>query len=234
MKELPILFSTEMVQANLDGRKTMTRRLNGLDEINENPEIYLYKGVHPENPLIHIFARIWKGHHVESIHIKSSYGQPCDLLWVREKWRFEEAYSYDGDDYPAAYWYYASTPQKVDCIEEIIDKADWKWKPSIHMPKAVSRIWLQVEEIRVERLESISSDDAKAEGIKFSMSPIGFCGWDYQTGGYNVMTTPVTSFMSLWRSVHGIDRYAKTGNPWVWVVKYKVQSTTGKPKTEPG
>lgn len=98
------------------------------------------------------------------------------------------------------------------------------------MKKDYARIWLKITDIRVDVLENISNNDAKCEGIKYSMSLMGFCGYDYLTGGYNYMTTPRNSFLSLWRFVNKIDRYASTGNPWVWVIKFEVISTTGKPE----
>jgi len=209
MKEIPILFSTPMVQAILEGRKTMTRRI-----INPQPDDsgLWNDDLYPCS--LDSDLKGWNGtvdETGESKEFNCRYGKPGDVLWVRETFGI----------YLGAFLFRAGYNGIFKGI---------KWKPSIHMPKDYARIWLQVEEIRVERLEQISSNDARAEGIKFSMSPIGFCGWDYQTGGYNVMTTPVTSFMTLWRSVHGIERYEKTGNPWVWVIKFKVLSTTGKPE----
>jgi len=100
------------------------------------------------------------------------------------------------------------------------------------MPKAAARIWLQVEEIRVERLQDITEESAIAEGII-----------DYEDGTYKNYFTQKGlreqdgvdcilakgSFQSLWCSINGLESW--DANPWVWVVKFKVLSTTGKPRT---
>lgn len=189
MKFIPILFSTPMVQAILEGRKTMTRRVIKLGGI-------LKKWEDEDEP---DFIKILK-------KVKPKYGQPGDILWVRET--FSEGgfltsgpgYVYKTGNYP----------------EGMI-----KWKPSMFMPKSACRIFLKITDVRVEKLEDISYKDAIAEGINHVIDKTtGFCGYDYFSGGYNLMTTPVSSFLSLWRKVNGLDRYAKTGNPWVWVISF--------------
>lgn len=240
IKEHPILFSTPIVQAILAGTKTQTRRTTGLKFVNENPDEFKFIGFET-NPKIEIKLDIFKEYkgyfaifqnekEEYTQLVKCPYGQPGDLLWVRETFKYIHFYPDNGQVVVE----YRTGEQRI--IENfphwILQKNLNKWKPSIHMPKAVARLWLNVEGERVERLESISNEDAKAEGINYSMSPIGFCGWDYQTGGYNAMTTPRSSFMSLWRKVHGIERYGETGNPWVWVVKFKELSRTGRPEPE--
>ena len=202
MKEHPILFSTPMVQAILEGRKTQTRRV-----IKPQPD---------EEPYFANKTFMWYAENKPKGLSDCPYGEPGDLLWVRE--------TTIRNNNSNTYWPVADGYVKTADYEKTI--------PSIHMPKDAARIWLKVKDVRVERLESISSNDAKAEGIDYSMSPIGFCGWDYQTGGYNAMTTPYHSFMSLWRKVHGIERYGKTGNPWVWVITFEELSRTGRPEPE--
>lgn len=232
-KEHPILFSTPMVQAELEDRKNQTRRTTGLDKINEEPGIYEYHGTLKDNPLIHVFARIWKGTHVETIHIKCPYGQPGDLLWVREKFRFQEAFDYDGEHYPEQYWYYASVAEKwLDFDGDVDYRDDYKWKPSIHMPKAAARIWLEITDIKVERVQSISEEDAKAEGIE-KYGPFGkFKGSRHPGGGmmqFRAYSKAARAFQDLWQDINGEESW--NSNPWVWVIKFKVISTTGKPKT---
>ena len=194
MKETPIIFSTPMVKAILEGRKTMTRRIVKPQPFKDE------RGWWHSYPFYH-----------KNIN-------PGDLLWVRERFETET----DGN-----VKYYAGN------IEVENNKAYerlTKWKPSIHMPKAAARIWLKVKDVRVERLEDISAKDAIAEGIDYMIDKItGFCGYDYLSGGYNLMTTPISSFLSLWRFVHIMERYEPTGNPLVWVIEFEVISTTGKP-----
>jgi hypothetical protein len=95
------------------------------------------------------------------------------------------------------------------------------YKPSIHMPKAAARIWLQVEAVRVERLQDITSEEAKLEGA---------AGWTERNHPGMVMgdyPTPKQDFIRLWQNINGQDSFH--ANPWVWVVSFKVLSTTGKP-----
>ncbi|HNW91201.1 MAG TPA: hypothetical protein PKN48_16195 [Bacteroidales bacterium] len=127
----PILFSTPMVQAILEGRKTMTRRISKitpLDVANEN----LLDDILPI-----------------PIEQRCPYGQPGDILWVRESFfnHFSDLYSYKADN----------------------TKGNKKWKPSIHMPKAACRIFLRITDIRVERLKNITEEDANNEGVFLDM-----------------------------------------------------------------
>lgn len=232
MKEHPILFSTPMVQAELENRKTMTRRTRGLEKINENPDKYEYHGLLPDNPLIHVFARLWKGNHVETIHIKSPYGQPEDLLWVRE--------SFANINHPDLKYRF-----KADHL----NPKSVVWSPSIHMPKSAARIWLQVKEIRVERLHDISTADIKSEGVRIPITkeghiiftlgsdnsaveflPDGYYadGADHDTMEQHEHTLFFAFWAELWCKVNGRNSWDL--NPWVWVVKFKVLSTTGKPQ----
>ncbi|MDD4374197.1 MAG: hypothetical protein PHG67_09795 [Bacteroidales bacterium] len=216
MKEHPILFSTEMVRAILSHRKTQTRRL-------------------VKNVPIHFNLKAMYEHSPAYIHSQCSFGRPGDLLWVRESfnWIDEEKTRVN---YKAQYTY----PEYH------------KWKPSIHMPKLAARIWLEITDVRVERLQDISDEDAIAEGIEtFHSGPYNEMRYrDYFDGkrrskyfdqfpemkkqtGFGSMPWPdwrypVTSFSSLWQSIHGKDSW--DANPWVWVISFKVLSTTGKPQ----
>lgn len=195
MKYIPILFSTPMVIAINEDRKTMTRR-----EIKKGSTAFdwLESGLTPEFIAHEGNSRI------------CPYGRVGDVLWVRETWA-ETNTNYTG------FMYKAGTPTWMNFTSKNV-----KWKPSLFMPKAACRTFLEITNIRVERLEDISYKDAIAEGINHVIDKVtGFCGCDYFSGSYNVMTTPVTSFLSLWRKVNGLGRYDKTGNPWVWVIEFK-------------
>ena len=156
MKEHPILFSTPMVQANLAGRKTKTRRTRGLKYVNESPDNFKFLEFETD-PKIEVKLEVFKSYkgyfavffneNEEYTQLcKCPYGQPGDLLWVRETFcptSFE--YLHKDSQFPFAY--------KADLKEpypgyerKMMNEMGWKWKPSIHMPKAAARIWLQVEE----------------------------------------------------------------------------------------
>lgn len=220
MKEIPILFSTPMVQAILSGRKTQTRRTKGLFLINEEPDIYAYKEPLEQDNNIHVFARMFRGSWVETMHIKCPYGQPGDVLWVRETWNTLTSY--------------VETPDySVISVRDFVYKADDdrfdKWKPSIFMPKEACRIRLLVEDVRVERLQDITEEDAIAEGIEREGD--GFKAYrKIHSGPHKGELHPWncipngharTSYEELWESINGKGSWDK--NPWVWVIKFKRQ-----------
>lgn len=224
MKEHPVLFSTPMVQANLDNRKGMTRRTTGLDNINNDPDRFEFVRIqHYCDCCKAVFRNLSTG----STHIiRCRYGEPGDLLWVRET-------GFDARPFKSAPLFKDGPNFYYKADNSFI--GDHKWSPSIHMSKDVARIWLQVEEIRVERLKDISEEDAIAEGIE-NYGPFGeYKGSPNPNGGmmrFRAYERAARAFQDLWEEING--QLSWDANPWVWVVKYKVLSTTGKPKTEPG
>ena len=219
MKEHPILFTTEMVQAILQGRKTQTRRV-----VKNIPDESQYLKEYPAHNAMDMYPflkpdELQKPDNEKiATVISCPFGKVGDRIWVRETWtktmvRDEEGWFYvfkaDGDDWAAP------------------------WKPSIHMPKTAARIWLYVEEVKVERVQDISEEDAIAEGVlpllASSMQLItqGQLYFDYSKPKqfFNEGLPALWSFNSLWCSINGNESWET--NPWVWVVKFKVLSTTG-------
>lgn len=229
MKLIPILFSTPMVQAKLEGRKTMTRRTRGLDIINENPDDWEY--IPLEGKVKHGFNNLITG---VIIPIKCPYGQPGDILWTRETFFAGfvlDEYEKIPDNAELAYWYFADTQdaRPFDASDEWCynmygsNKRLWpSWKPSIHMPFDVCRMFDKVTKIRVERLHDITEQDAIAEGIK-SFRPVPGDGpaetlyYHYTKDKWG--TSPIHSFETLWRKINGEESWNK--NPWVWVVTFE-------------
>lgn len=187
----PILFNTEMVRAILEGRKSCTRRIVKPQQLigmlpdkckNGAPEEFL-----KEKKLM--FKPYCDMTDIELINTayKAPY-QPGNILYVRETWKKA----------PNGYYYYEDW-QKND-IADIT-----KWKPSIHMPKEAARIWLKVTDVRVERLQDMTDDDAEAEGC-----------FDY--------TSTALGFPDVWDSTikkSDLDRYGWAADPWVWVIEFK-------------
>lgn len=215
IKERPILFSTPMVKAILEGKKTQTRRI-----VKNNPRI--------ASTLEKTCDYFSKNKTLRESYCP--YGKPGDMLWVREKFaktmgEFEPevCYSFFADDFHWS-WEPADTSNgKTACQWHDPDLSkEVKWKPSIHMPKEAARIWLQVEEIKVELLLSISMEDAKSEGIEKR----GDFWKNYNDNTFSKLN-PCASFSSLWVKINGTELW--NSNPWVWVVKFKVLSTVGKP-----
>lgn len=196
-----------MVQAILDGRKLQTRRsLSDKLIINVEPDRYRYIGYDDDRDG-GIFEDLFPEITPWISPIKSPYGKPGDILWVREKFTLWPKKGVVKNDTYAFY----------DQVVDPDNKSVWKWKPSIHMPKAAARIWLEVTEVRVERLQDIDWREALKEGVEInSMWPLCI-GEAYR------------AFQSLWRSIKGLDSWEL--NPWVWVVSFKVLSVTEKPTT---
>lgn len=236
IKERPILFQTEMVKAILEGRKTQTRRIKGFT--NQNPdewEVQLIKGAPVSKSDCPQYAVYFK-HKLypnQTGAIQCPYGQPGDLLWVREAWneagRFESDFYANSEvnAYRTKDAYFFPNWKQLDTSHWNWDKI--KWKPSIHMPKDAARIWLMIEDIRVERVQEISEEDAIAEGI-LCCETYGEIAWKRYDGDYTVTSKPKISFWSLWASINGEESW--NSNPWVWVIQFRVLSTTGKPSEQ--
>ncbi len=213
MKERPILFSATMIRALLDGTKTQTRRVvkwRGLE-----PGLNLqFSGLsverHGSNYVLTSPTR--DSHAYRSIPQPCPYGQPGDRLWVRETFaehpRFADvAYRADGEEF------------------EDSDGFLWepKWRPSIHMPRKLSRIVLEVTEVTVQRLEDITDDDAVDEGIRpLPLQESAVLPWwtaDVSAGPKLHARTPVAAYGKLWESINGEGSWYT--NPWVWCISFR-------------
>ncbi|POM09994.1 hypothetical protein CUU62_27155 [Pseudomonas sp. WP001] len=206
LKERPILFSAPMVRAVLEGRKTVTRR-----EVKKKAALdCLAAGFEPAFLALPGNADL------------CPYGQTGDRLWVRETWYCDHFEVMRGpylkpddlnvseaiDDGTMVYAADGLTPYEAD--QPI-------WKPSIHMPRWASRILLEITDVRVERLQDISDDQAKAEGARLYTDHAELGDWWHVDGIETYSADPCKSFELLWSSVGG-DWQA---NPWVWVVEFK-------------
>lgn len=161
--EHPILFSGQMVNAILTGKKTQTRRV-----------------IKPQSLL--------DNHTRVDACYKCPYGAPGDLLWVRETF---DVRTVAGD---TVVFY------RADCGS---DGDGAKWKPSIFMPRALSRISLKITDVRVERLQEMKREEAEAEGI-----------------GDSPLWRP--AFKQLWDAINAKRGHSWDSNPWVWVIKFEV------------
>lgn len=223
MKARPILYSTPMVQAiNLD-TKTQTRRTKNLDEVNKRANDWL-------NPVFSEDDKMWvfTAEHGEAQHlrIKCPYGVIGDLLYVKETCSF----FMQGNGRIQR----EKTKYKAD--EKWGNNPLIKWTPSIHMPKAAARIWLQINNIRIERLKDITEHDAIAEGVETinvydadkKKYDIRFRDYSYSDMHHpkaRYFQNPIASFRTLWRAING--KQSSDANPWVWVIEFKVVSKTG-------
>jgi len=234
MKERPILFSGPMVRAILEGRKTQTRRAVKLGRFPESTwKLTPVAGGLHRTSHDGIVLSVPSGGLSKSMQdaiIRSPYGQPGDRLWVRETWA---PHADDGQcfvNYETRRKGNGEISEPGHVRPEIFYRADGgdpfinNWRPSIHMPRWASRITLEVTEVRVQRLQELSEEDAQREGVEYV--PRGL--WrDYRLSSateddFHILL-PRRSFMSLWDSINGEHpgRFWDA-NPWMWAISFKV------------
>ena len=209
MKERQILFSGPMVRAILEGRKTMTRRI-----VKPQPKI-----VHAQHDDASITTeRIFRA---GDKRIHCPYGRAGDRLWVRETWR---THSTKHDAMKPSELLQGDAVIHYDASMKFIAPFLGKTRASIHMPRWASRITLEITDVRVDRLQDISYEDAISEGM-----PDLAASWlSYQDDKSTSETMeqsarrlkwPQRWFRQVWESLRGTSSW--TENPWVWVVSFR-------------
>lgn len=210
MTERGMIFNAEMVRAILAGRKTQTRRpikwkQTRFTEIGEREDGSKWP---------------WS----EDAEHACDFWHPCplgavgDRIWVRETFCPVDDTQYGGEkwvDYRATPKFEASHPAGWDCAPN--DAEALKWRPSIHMPRWASRILLEITNVRVERLNAISEEDARAEGI-IDGGCLN-CGEPEPCGCANPEPDATDAFAYLWQSIYGQESW--NANPWVWVISFE-------------
>lgn len=233
MKERPILFSGPMVRAILDGRKMQTRRI-----VKPQPSKMVIQGVGHltigMNPADD--GRIW--YDTDCVEagrpFRCPYGEEGDRLWVKENFHVgsyvREAHT------QGAVMAYAESKQTVYSPMSDSEMARCRIKPdprpwaeartvpSIHMPRWASRITLEIESVRLERLQDISKEDAISEGCDPADGALGSDDIILSSPFYNGpfgdrRKWPVRRFMLLWIGINGQASW--NANPWVWVVQFR-------------
>lgn len=230
MTERPILFSGSMIRALLAGTKTQTRRevkLHG--KLADGADVVVHDGQ------VWKPARVDYEGYVDCPHGSPGDRLWVREAWRIGSWTEDGRFAidYQADNHARRewlqlpvdddigrnrYWRYLDQCRK-DCIRAhlpLVDgnwtwepgKSPCRWRPSIHMPRAFSRIDLEITGVRVERLQEISDEDLCAEGIQEWIDR----GIDHD--GY-----PRDAFRSLWESINGPGSWAL--NPWVWVVEFR-------------
>lgn len=184
MSEKPILFSGEMVRAILAGRKTQTRRV-----VRNKTALEWLDGVFTPKFV------------ADPGNFLSPYGYTGDSLWVREKW---QAQNQDG-----FWWHEIKTGRELhnwawtNPVEPAFDEVPPRWLPGIHMPKPACRLWLDVVDVRVERVQEITHFDAIAEGM-------------------SVDQHARIEYKNLWNEINEKRGFGWNVNPWVWAVTFNV------------
>jgi hypothetical protein len=203
MKERPILFSGPMVRAFLEDHKTQTRRV-----VKE----YIPPNIEQSFPFNRVKNGILTFHATEDDfpmwgkHLVCPYGEIGDRLWVRETHirRGDRAiYRADHDPIEAAG----------------LGGMYGGWKPSIFMFRKHSRITLEITNVRVQRLQEITEEDAQAEGALFhDGGGIGHSGWRHDINHGFVYANARTSFAKLWDSLNAKRGFGWNENPWLWAL----------------
>jgi hypothetical protein len=215
--EKPILMSGSNVRAILEDRKRQTRRAfkppRALAECCKNPNRLHVP--HNDNAGMYPYMRV---DHCESCggaggRFECPYGKPGDRLWVKETFQTGDY----AQNEPRGAVYRATDPDWGATPE-------WKWKPSIFMPRRLSRITLEIVKVRLERLQEISEADAWAEGCKRG-EPTANGGWfpaeerhpsgKFTTGWDNARDW----YADLWEDINGEGSWDL--NPFVWVVEFE-------------
>ena len=191
----PILFNTEMVRAILDGRKSCMRRICKDGNEYTVPDMNFYNADR-RTYAVHNYA---DKEHTDKLSTAERTCPICpgDILYIRETWSpvFIR---------PRRYLY------KVECKD--VENLPIKWHPSIHMPKEAARIWLKVTDVRVERLQDITSEQISREGVEVE--------YPHVLNGEEKRY----AFSTLWNSTikkSDIDRYGWDASPWVWVIEFE-------------
>ena len=219
----PILFNTDMVQAILDGHKTVTRRVMKPQPV-RNGSLWEFGGAGWSDTIKRIIPIP-----CHSLYNRAPY-RPGDVIWVRETWQFIPCIDcrlWDHEicsDIPTIY-------EDRDSISEgcFVYRSDYPapericWNPSIHMPRQAARIFLKVTDVRVERLQEITEDGAKAEGAvktyPYTDPETGKTAFVMDENG-----TYRSGFSLIWdRTIKPKDRvaYCWESTPWVWVIGFE-------------
>lgn len=222
MKERPILFSAPMVRAILDGRKTQTRRIVKtsvapwlLDPAHGWDDAYV---LDPENELV----------------ARCPFGAPGDRLWVKETWQAWRCVSAEADEWEAITkavrgdltlkeWFAENGEQPVEY--RATSETVGPWTPAIFMQRWASRITLEVTDVRVERLQAITEEDARAEGFPLpgpQPTKLRVTHPDGRVESSQVETVFFDArgnFCALWEGING--RGSWDANPWVWIVGFR-------------
>lgn len=248
MKERGMIFNGEMTRAILDGRKTQTRRIMKVQPSEDFTPMNMaletdYKarwytpGVVGKDGYLQPASKKVFGVSNENEGYSCPFGAVGDRIWVRETFQgplfdYDLMDSYCKDPTPfekPEFCVYKAdgvpTPEFYDADDEL----HCCWRPSIHMPRWASRILLEITDVRVERLNAISPEDAESEGLERT----NFTGFGDEPGlpSYpepDVYFDPLKkqwkeyppeAFAGLWESVYGEGSWQ--ANPWVWVIEFK-------------
>lgn len=228
---LPILFNTDMVMVILTLQKSATRRLIKKSQCmladKKEPSELEKEGLYAP------FDGMTDAEYIADTY-KPPY-EPGDTLYVRETWAISRAHRFDanvdiifraGGKATILTFPNGGSDDPDRCgYDKFLKKWDkeGKWNPSIHMPKAATRIWLKVTDVRPELLQDMTLDDFLQEGVR--IRPEAF------NDPENAYQQAKSTFINIWDStIREADkvRYGWDANPWVWAIRFeRLEKTAG-------
>jgi hypothetical protein len=215
-RELPLLMTAANALAVREGRKTQTRRLHGLDYLNEAPDTWrctMARG-------LAIFSRD-EARDVEFVGPRYQVG---DRLWIQERWASAQVLDHlRPSQLPTGFDIEFAAGGGATLFER------GRWRSPLFLPKVAARTWVRVTKVRCERVGDISAEDAEAEGIQ-PYTDDGITTFkDYLTDEMGGCSAP-QSFRTLWESIHGVGAWER--NDWVWVYSFELDGTKGTQGTQ--
>lgn len=228
MKDTPLLMRSELVAASLRGEKDVTRRLRGLSAsamrkpgavyVNDDPSAWWFQRMEGASALFHAMTE------ARQLEVRCPYGCPGDRLWLREAWRIQRCddvrrlavVEWNTPD-PANDGYNDAQVLGVPLGLAMPRRSNQTWRSPIHMPRWASRCTVEICSVRPERVQSITEEDAKREGVTpLATSHRGYPG----TGAALTTHEPRyrAGFAAVWRSMHG-DHWERNG--YCWRVEYR-------------
>ena len=193
VKETGAVFSREMNLAARDGKKTITRRIKGLQEINKTPDAWHFQGLNGNDDFLfyNTHARA-AGHEPPDCMkvVKCPYSKVGDRLYIRETYAIKD--TNESQTRPAC-WYAADFQHPTRAAKSM----KFKWIGGIYMPKRAARTFLEIVGIRVERVQQISGAEAILEGVLHNID------FDFLAGYEHTKTEALSRFQKLWKELNG-------------------------------
>lgn len=204
MRELPIIFSSEMIKSLLLDIKRETRRTKGLEKVNQDPDKW-YRPVYFSH--IKKWRFVSKDDNQETLFISPQYGLVNDSLYVKEQ-------------------YYKSGNNFIKRYEKVFNGEDIIWKPAMYLPKKEARFWLKLTSVTINQLGRITRSECINEGIgrqdiqnkEFNLYEIRYFLYPFDN---KYTSDPIESFKSLWKLYHNDPVTGWSNNPWVWELKFE-------------
>ena len=223
-----IMFTEDMFKAVINGRKTQSRRIifpdtdytfwsqpsfEGIEtdpgdvfKIDKEGEIICYKDGEPKLCNLKGTYALFEGDqfHYETSYIRATY-QPGETVYLKEPYILLP-------DRPTIYRYGVDIPFNEG----------YPWKNKMFMPEKYARYFIKIAKVEVQKVQDITEEDARNEGVYFAKSPMGNCYLDYINGGCNILVSAYKSFRSLWRKINGNESWEL--NPWVFIYTFELNS----------